>query len=333
MTAPTRPGPSCPPGRPWPTNSMCPSRPSAAPSPSCGTGHPDRTPWAWSLRRRGPATLTRCRRRRRRLTPVSPRMLDLLKNSSRLHAPRPYTMEAAADAPPAPGVHVVLDAGSVVYVGYTGNLRSRSPAPDRQPGLFRAARPDRAPLRHPGPPDHGHVVAWLGRRELRWQETDDPKPAKETLVRALQPCFNRQIPNRAESQGWIRKRPGPGGVRGPGPGLDMRPPIGVADPSRAGQAGLTRPRAASRHSHTTLRLPGAQVIQGEAPTECSLPIAMFRRGWCRVTVEDVDGQRAWSNPIYLGPGVARPAQRNREDREKGSSSCSGPRSGVSFRER
>ncbi|MFG1892213.1 PHP domain-containing protein [Micromonospora sp. NPDC049051] len=48
--------------------------------------------------------------------------------------------------------------------------------------------------------------------------------------------------------------------------------------------------------------PGAQVIQGEALTKCSLPVVMFRRGWCRVTVEDVNGRRAWSNPIYLRSG-------------------------------
>ncbi|WP_240944351.1 hypothetical protein [Micromonospora thermarum] len=50
--------------------------------------------------------------------------------------------------------------------------------------------------------------------------------------------------------------------------------------------------------------PGAQVVQGEALRECSLPVAMFRRGWCRVTVEDTHGRRAWSNPIYLGPGCS-----------------------------
>lgn len=47
--------------------------------------------------------------------------------------------------------------------------------------------------------------------------------------------------------------------------------------------------------------PGAQVIQGEGLTECSLPVAMFGSGYCRVTVEDVTGGRAWSNPIHLGP--------------------------------
>ncbi|QKW17593.1 CehA/McbA family metallohydrolase [Verrucosispora sp. NA02020] len=45
--------------------------------------------------------------------------------------------------------------------------------------------------------------------------------------------------------------------------------------------------------------PGAQVIHGEALQECSLPLAMFKRGWCRITVENSDGQRAWTNPIYL----------------------------------
>ncbi|MGN9894649.1 CehA/McbA family metallohydrolase [Micromonospora sp. L31] len=48
--------------------------------------------------------------------------------------------------------------------------------------------------------------------------------------------------------------------------------------------------------------PGAKVVQGEALTECSLPLAMFKRRWCRVTVEDSHGRRAWSNPIYLPPG-------------------------------
>ncbi|AEH11494.1 MULTISPECIES: CehA/McbA family metallohydrolase [Protofrankia] len=49
--------------------------------------------------------------------------------------------------------------------------------------------------------------------------------------------------------------------------------------------------------------PGAQVIEGESLTEGSLPVAMFERcGYCRVTVEDRTGGRAWSNPIRLEPG-------------------------------
>ncbi|MFJ8621986.1 CehA/McbA family metallohydrolase [Kitasatospora sp. NPDC093550] len=45
--------------------------------------------------------------------------------------------------------------------------------------------------------------------------------------------------------------------------------------------------------------PGAKVLQGEDLTECSLPVEMFGNGYCRVTVEDASGERAWSNPIHL----------------------------------
>ncbi|MFF9870124.1 CehA/McbA family metallohydrolase [Streptomyces sp. NPDC013953] len=48
-------------------------------------------------------------------------------------------------------------------------------------------------------------------------------------------------------------------------------------------------------------VPGAQVIQGDALTECSLPVEMFGNGYCRVTVEDATGGRAWTNPIHLRP--------------------------------
>jgi len=51
--------------------------------------------------------------------------------------------------------------------------------------------------------------------------------------------------------------------------------------------------------------PGVQVITGEELTECSLPVAMFGRGYCRVTVEDPTGARAWSNPIHLEPHSSR----------------------------
>ncbi|TCM41649.1 CehA/McbA family metallohydrolase [Kribbella sp. VKM Ac-2568] len=46
-------------------------------------------------------------------------------------------------------------------------------------------------------------------------------------------------------------------------------------------------------------VPGAQVVQGTALTECSLSVEMFQGGYCRVTVEDAAGGRAWSNPIHL----------------------------------
>ncbi|MET9674692.1 CehA/McbA family metallohydrolase [Streptomyces sp. NPDC006482] len=50
--------------------------------------------------------------------------------------------------------------------------------------------------------------------------------------------------------------------------------------------------------------PGAQVAQGKDLTDCTLPLAMFGDGFCRVTVEDETGGRAWSNPIHLAPTAA-----------------------------
>lgn len=47
--------------------------------------------------------------------------------------------------------------------------------------------------------------------------------------------------------------------------------------------------------------PGLQVREGDALTEASFPVTMFGQGFCRVTVEDASGGRAWSNPIHLSP--------------------------------
>jgi hypothetical protein len=113
-----------------------------------------------------------------------------------LTAPRPYTIEAAAGAPRAPGVHVVLDRGAVVYVGYTGNLRARlrqhltgnrgSSVLHEQVGQLLDAPG--------GAASAADIADWLGRREVRWQETDNPEGTKEALVLALKPRFNRQVP-------------------------------------------------------------------------------------------------------------------------------------------
>jgi len=47
-------------------------------------------------------------------------------------------------------------------------------------------------------------------------------------------------------------------------------------------------------------VPGAPLVQGEELTESSLPLALFNASsYCRVTVEDAAGKRAWSNPIQL----------------------------------
>lgn len=62
-------------------------------------------------------------------------------------------------------------------------------------------------------------------------------------------------------------------------------------------------------------VPGAQLVQGEELTESSLPLALFNASsYCRVTVEDAAGKRAWSNPIQLrerraaGGGRLRPGK-------------------------
>ncbi|MEH0843106.1 GIY-YIG nuclease family protein [Micromonospora sp. CPCC 205711] len=118
---------------------------------------------------------------------------DLLAGFS---AAQPYTMEAAVDAPRSPGVHVVLDRGVVVYVGHTRNLRARlrqhltgnrgSSVLHEQVGQL---------LDNPGHEASAEDIAgWLGRREVRWQETDNPEGTKEALVLALKPHFNRQVP-------------------------------------------------------------------------------------------------------------------------------------------
>jgi hypothetical protein len=46
-------------------------------------------------------------------------------------------------------------------------------------------------------------------------------------------------------------------------------------------------------------VPGAQVVEGDALTECALPLDLFESSdYIRVTVADAAGARAWSNPIW-----------------------------------
>ncbi|MEH1027133.1 GIY-YIG nuclease family protein [Micromonospora profundi] len=109
---------------------------------------------------------------------------------------RPYTSESVADAPRAPGAHVVLEGGVVIYVGHTSNLRQRlrqhlsgnraSSVLHEQVGqlLDRPASGASA----------ADIASWLGRCDVRWQETDNPEGVKEALVLALRPRFNRSVP-------------------------------------------------------------------------------------------------------------------------------------------
>ncbi|MFF0313823.1 GIY-YIG nuclease family protein [Micromonospora sp. NPDC005252] len=122
-----------------------------------------------------------------------PDAVDLLADFT---APQPYTRDTVARAPRSPGVHVVLEHGVVIYVGRTKNLRER---------LRQHLTGDRiASVLHE---QVGHeldkrgaeatasdVADWLAQREVRWHETDNPEGAKESLVVALKPRFNRQVP-------------------------------------------------------------------------------------------------------------------------------------------
>ncbi|WP_446212924.1 hypothetical protein [Micromonospora sp. IBSANI012] len=105
-------------------------------------------------------------------------------------------MEAAAGAPRSPGLHVVLDRGTVVYVGYTGNLRDRRRqrlTGNRYSSVLREQIGQE--LDELGPmASASDIAGWLGKREVRWQETDNPGGTKEARVLALKPRFNRQVP-------------------------------------------------------------------------------------------------------------------------------------------
>lgn len=43
----------------------------------------------------------------------------------------------------------------------------------------------------------------------------------------------------------------------------------------------------------------ARSCRGEALTACAFPLAPFSEGYCRITVIDARGKRAWSNPFWL----------------------------------
>jgi hypothetical protein len=109
---------------------------------------------------------------------------------------RPYTTEVAASAPQSPGVHVVIEHSKVIYVGYTGNLRSRLRqhlTGNRESSVLHQQVGQQ--LDKLGPvASAADIAAWLARCEVRWREDDNPQGAKEALVLALKPRFNRQVP-------------------------------------------------------------------------------------------------------------------------------------------
>ncbi|GAA4472931.1 PIN-like domain-containing protein [Phytohabitans houttuyneae] len=127
-------------------------------------------------------------RQPRPIQPVEPDML--LASFSEAE---PYTFETVANAPSSPGVHIVLVGDVIVYVGSTGHLRRRlrqhltghrgsSVLHDRVGQLLDTPESAATPA---------DVAAWLGRCTVGWYETDEPAIAKEALVVALNPRFNR----------------------------------------------------------------------------------------------------------------------------------------------
>ncbi|MEU8018323.1 HNH endonuclease [Micromonospora parva] len=109
---------------------------------------------------------------------------------------RPYTRDAADDAPRTPGVHVVVENGVVVYVGSTRDLRRRlrqhltgnrgSSVLHEQVGLLLGQRG--------APAAAADIANWLAHCDLRWLRTDDTQGVKKTLVATLGPRFNRHVP-------------------------------------------------------------------------------------------------------------------------------------------
>ncbi|MEW2376124.1 HNH endonuclease [Micromonospora sp. NPDC047812] len=112
--------------------------------------------------------------------------------------PQPFTRETVAQAPLAPGAHVVLLDGDIVYVGETGRtLRERlgthlrgnrgSSVLHKQVGELLDRELGRQATA-------AEIAAWLGRCEIRWQETGGPKALKEALLTRTAPRFNRLLP-------------------------------------------------------------------------------------------------------------------------------------------
>ena len=119
-----------------------------------------------------------------------------------------FTLEAAAVAPSAPGVHVVADSGdATVYVGQTGNLRER---------LRQHLQGDReASVLHQQVGElldtEGHTASarevsdWLNQCTVRWRLADDPRALKAELMTALAPRFNRAMELPRTGVWWVNQ--------------------------------------------------------------------------------------------------------------------------------
>ncbi|MEV0881203.1 HNH endonuclease [Micromonospora echinofusca] len=113
---------------------------------------------------------------------------------------KPFTRDTAAHAPLAPGTHVVLLDGDIVYVGETGRtLRERLGAHlrgNRGSSVLHKQVGELLDRELGRQANAAEIAAWLGRCEIRWRETGDPKALKEALLAHVAPRFNRLLPGR-----------------------------------------------------------------------------------------------------------------------------------------
>ncbi|MDG9675177.1 HNH endonuclease [Micromonospora sp. DH14] len=112
---------------------------------------------------------------------------------------RPYTRDAAGDAPQTPGVHVVIENGEVVYVGSTGDLRRRlrQHLTGNRGSSVLHDQVGRLLDQRGAPAAAADIANWLAHCDLRWLRTDDARGVKEALVATLGPRFNRHVPKEA----------------------------------------------------------------------------------------------------------------------------------------
>ncbi|MCX4386469.1 HNH endonuclease [Micromonospora peucetia] len=112
--------------------------------------------------------------------------------------PQPFTRDTVAQAPLAPGAHVVILDGEIVYVGETGRtLRERLGAHlrgNRGSSVLHKQVGELLDREFGRPATTAEIAAWLGGCEIRWRETDDPKALKDALLTRIAPPFNQLLP-------------------------------------------------------------------------------------------------------------------------------------------
>ena len=99
--------------------------------------------------------------------------------------PVPFNPESTQTAPKAPGVHLVIgEAGEIVYVGKTRDLRRRLREHlqgDRQASVLHEQVGEM--LDRPGhTASSAEIREWLGRCRISWRLSDDPAALKAELV-------------------------------------------------------------------------------------------------------------------------------------------------------